>query len=685
MFTDYQKCKEEVIAEYDKFNALVQTVEAGISRAGLQKSQTVFEEVYKRIEKTISDIRADRFRIMIAGEAKSGKSTFINAYLGLELLPMDVKQCTSAIVEIKYGKQFRMVATYAGGQQKTLTDEDKIRQFLKQNAALNDEYRDIPVPTINHNILVKFGKQGKKVPESEIQAFLNDKQVQKANIHHIDDYDKKIRHFIETHKNSWASIVTKIEIFFPFNDALKGVEIIDSPGVCALGGVEDFTADYIENANAIIFLKPISGQALESVQFNDFMANKSVARNKNALFLVLTRSSNVTPAERERLKEEAYKQFKQLPQDNILVVDSKAQLYVNRFSECANFGEVKAKINELKEKNELDDFVQADRGEADGDLNELIRLLRNRSNFRAVDEALSTFGHKAHYIIMAELLDNILKVYRGYSDYLKDNISYLEQKAEDPVQLTAKIALLEAELDEIQNKMHRGIDAVTDSYTGENGSIRRTAKQESEDFLLQVERINPKESGCFERLQKLVFSKIDLFKGVQESIEKELVDKFNQSLIEITNDSEIPYSALEPNFSVETFEVLFEETKDAAKIRTEIEPARCFHSAVFGNVYSRDKHFEIVKKEIVKRLSSITNTFLENLEDFVNGIRKVYIQKLADNAKAKKSELDSVIEAKMTAELIAASIESFRENMGLLETNMNAISAIRGGVDRYVQ
>lgn len=685
MFTDYQKCKEVVIEEYDKFNALVQTVEAGISRAGLQKSQTVFEEVYKRIEKSIADIRADRFRIMIAGEAKSGKSTFINAYLGLELLPMDVKQCTSSIIEIKYGKQLRMVATYAGGQQETLTDENKIRQFLKQNAALNDEHRDIPVTTINHNILVKFGKQGKKVPENEIKEFLKDKQVQKANVYHIDDYDKRIRRYIETHQNSWASIVTRIEIFFPFDDALKGVEIIDSPGVCALGGVEDFTADYIENANAIIFLKPISGQALESVQFNDFMANKSVARNKNALFLVLTHSSNVTPAERKRLNEEAYKQFKQLPQDNILVVDSKAQLYVNRFSECANFGEVKAKINELKEKNELDDFVQADRGEADGDLNELIRLLRNRSNFRAVDEALSTFGHKAHYIIMAELLDNILKVYKGYSDYLKDNISYLEQKAEDPVQLTAKIKLLDEELQVIQNKMHLGIDKITDSYTGEEGIITRIAMQEKEDFLFQVERINPEERGRFEMLQKLVFSKIDLFKEEQESIEKELVNKFNQSLIKITNDSEIPYSALEPNFSVQTFEELYEKTKDAANILKEIEPARCFHSAVFDYVYSRDKHFKVVKNEIVKSLTSITNTFILNLEDFVNSIRRVYIQKLADNAKAKKSELDSVIEAKMTAELIAASIESFRENMGLLETNMNDISAIRGGMDRYVQ
>ncbi len=34
----------------------------------------------------------NKFVLMIAGEAKSGKSTFINAFLGKEILPTDAKQ-----------------------------------------------------------------------------------------------------------------------------------------------------------------------------------------------------------------------------------------------------------------------------------------------------------------------------------------------------------------------------------------------------------------------------------------------------------------------------------------------------------------------------------------------------------------------------------------------------------------
>lgn len=185
---------------------------------------------------------------------------------------------------------------------------------------MDDEYRDIPVPTINSEILVKSGLKAKakglniRVSKGEVEDFLNAPEVQEANIHNIpmETYKKKIRDYIQEKMNNWQDIVTKIEVIFPFGEEMHGIEIIDSPGVCARGGVAEITSQYIENADAIIFLKPVSGQALESTQFNRFMRNASVARNKNALFLVLTRSTSVTDEELRRLEAEAYQQFSNL-------------------------------------------------------------------------------------------------------------------------------------------------------------------------------------------------------------------------------------------------------------------------------------------------------------------------------------------------------------------------------------
>lgn len=685
-FKEYQEAKKEVLDEHKKYDEFVKKIEEGIYHSGLAKSQKVFAETFKKINKFVKKIEEDRFSIMIAGEAKSGKSTFINAYLGVELLPMDVKQCTSSIVVIKYGKQFKMVATFAGGSKKEFTDEAKIKEFLKNNAALNDKYRDIPVPTINHNLLVKFGKMNKNVPETEIKCFLDDEQVKKANIHHIDDYDEKIRKYINTNKDKWRDIVTKIEIFFPFkDDSLKGIEIIDSPGVCARGGVEDFTANYIENANAIIFLKPISGQALESAPFNEFMKDKSVERNKNALFLVLTRSTNVTPADKERIKDEAYKQFGQLPKENILIVDSKAKIYANQFDNCTDFAEIKEIIEDLKKKQQLDDFVKADIGDSYCDRDEFIRLLKNRANFDAVDNALSKFGHKAHYIILSELLDNILRVYTKYYDFLKENIDYLKTKAEDPRQLAARIEHIQRELAEINNKMYRGINDVTEEYTGENGKIKKTADSEAENYTNEVEKINANSSGSFDELQRQAFLKIDKFKLLQESLQKELISTFNKALVEITNKSDVPYSALEPDFSEDTFKGIIERTKNSANIVQQIEPAGCFKDAKYRSVYSRDRHFEIVKKSIDSRIEEIKGQLVANLEDFVVKIREVYVNKLKENANEKTSELNSVKEAKMNNEQIEKSIKLFGDLMSEIENHKSAIKNIRGGFDAYVQ
>lgn len=300
---------------------------------------------------------------MIAGEAKSGKSTFINAYLGVELLPMDVKQCTSSIIEVKYGEQLKLIATYADETIKEFKEEVTIRGFLKENAALDDDWRDIPVPTINQEILVKAGrkfpKEDKKtmVPKEWIEDLLKAPEVQAANIHNITNYNEKIRSYIESRKNAWQNIVTKIEIYYPLSEELRGIEIIDSPGVCARGGVSEITSDYIEKANAIIFLKPISGQALESSQFNEFLKTSSLDRNCEALFLVLTRATNVPPSDLKRLEVEAFKQFGSgvLQKHNILIVDSKAELYVNEFADEENIAD---RIRELNKTGTLDEFVK---------------------------------------------------------------------------------------------------------------------------------------------------------------------------------------------------------------------------------------------------------------------------------------------------------------------------------------
>ena len=84
MITNYKKTKEDVLKAYAAFLPIVEKVKDG--------KETSYDVSLKSLQKQAENIQQDKFLLMVVGEAKSGKSTFINAYLGEEILPMDVKQ-----------------------------------------------------------------------------------------------------------------------------------------------------------------------------------------------------------------------------------------------------------------------------------------------------------------------------------------------------------------------------------------------------------------------------------------------------------------------------------------------------------------------------------------------------------------------------------------------------------------
>lgn len=693
MVVDYKSRKNEVLSSYNTVEELITELRDYAEKINLPDPTEHLGTLLADIRGKAEKVKEDRFNIIIAGESKSGKSTFINAYLGVELLPMDVKQCTSSIVEIKYGEAFSVRATYADGRQITITGDEEARDFLKKNAALDDDYRDIPVPTINSEILVKSGLRARAkgaqitVSNAEVEAMLKSPEVQGANIHNLPDYNKKIRAYIEARKKSWQDIVTKIEVMFPFGEDLRGIEIIDSPGVCARGGVAEITSQYIENADAIIFLKPVSGQALESTQFNQFMKNASVERNKNALFLVLTRATNVTEADLRRLEEEAHKQFSNLDERNILIVDSKAELYAKKFSAVENIVD---ELRRLNENGTLDDFVTKAYFETNGmfgsgDTQDFIDKLKEKSRFKQVYDALNIFGRKAHYLLLAALLDSINNLYAKLWNDMNCRIDMFKQKAEDPTELAKKIAEVKRDLDIIQNKMSRGVDGVVRRFRGDEGIIRTEAEAAVKDFLASVGKIAPDSSDTFNQLERLSLKKIDQFKELTERVQHQVVAEFDEALVALSDKSSIPFESLKPDFTEDTFKQIKEKTKSKAYETRSYEDGVTFKKTHTYSEYVQNKHFDIIKKDILRRLDELKNDLIANLEDFVENIRTKYIAELANNARGKKNELDAIMAAKATAEQIRDIIQELSAKADRIASVRAEANKIKGGISKYVQ
>lgn len=191
MISNYKQAKEDVLKAYTDLLPVIKAVKKG--------KPASYDSSLETLKVQADNIRQDKFLLMIVGEAKAGKSTFINAYLGNEILPMDVKQCTSAIVEIRYGKKFILKVTYADGRQDTIDDEQKIKKFLVENGSLDDNYRDIPVSTINIEILMVYGD--KPIPEKIIVDLL--KAIEEENIYNLPkkEYEAKVRAYIKEKKD----------------------------------------------------------------------------------------------------------------------------------------------------------------------------------------------------------------------------------------------------------------------------------------------------------------------------------------------------------------------------------------------------------------------------------------------------------------------------------------------------
>lgn len=693
MVVDYKSRKNEVLASYDTVEALVAELQAYAEKIGLPDPTERLQNLLKDIRSKAEKVKEDRFNIMIAGESKSGKSTFINAYLGVELLPMDVKQCTSAIVEIKWGEVFSIKATYADGRTEEISGDDETRDFLKRNAALDDEHRNIPVPTINSEILVKSGLRARakgtaiSISKAEVEAMLKAPEVISANIHNLPDYNERIIDYVNSKKNTWQDIVTKIEISFPFGEELRGIEIIDSPGVCARGGVAEITSKYIEKADAIIFLKPVIGQSLESTQFSQFMENVSVERNKNALFLVLTHIATKNEADLRRLEEEANKQFSgKLDKRNILFVDSKAELYAKKF---AGVDDVMVELRKLNSEGTLDDFVTKAYTETnglfgDGDITDFIKKLQEKSRFEQIYRSLEVFGRKAHYILLATLLTSIENLYAKLWGDLSSNIDLYRSKAEDPKELAKKIGTLKTELEKIKNMIYKGVNQEDHRFRGDEGIIRTTAEAAVNEFLSEVKKIDPNASDAFERLEKASMKKIEKFSNLTKDLQDAVVAEFDKNLIALSNPDSIPFESLRPNFTDDTFRKILEDTRGKANV-TKYEEGGTFKKSKTYSVYSQNRHFGVLLDNIKGRLQDIKKEMVEILMDFVSGISKMYLEELGKNADAKKAEYDAIMEAKATAEQISEIIEVLTDKQNLIfEAKTTAIS-LKGGITKYVQ
>ena len=675
---NYEEKKKKVLELNEKFQEIIE-------KNDVKEKVKQIQKPISGLNNQIENIKKDKFVLMIAGEAKSGKSTFINAYLGEDILPMDVKQCTSSIIKIKYGEEFSLMAEYAGDRKEQIKGKENIAKFLKDNAALNDDYRDIPVPTINNEILVKYkGKISERVVEDLIKG------VKEDNIYNLPEkeYNLKIRKYIEENKNKWQNIITKMVILYPFKiESLKNIEIIDSPGVNAAGHVGDVSENYIETANAIMFLKSITGQALESTSFKKFLDTGSVERNKGTLFLILTRAVNVNGENLETLKEEAKRLYgSKVNEGQIVAVDSKVQMFLNEISKYSTYDDIEEYLDELEKTNQFEDFMNPPR-RMRGEKSSYIEYLTEKSRFKNINEAIEKFARKSQYYALDEVVKGILNICKKIEDSAKFEISLYEDKiTKDPTEFAVQIDKIKTRINEINIKIGRKADEVKDKYTRFNpkGIILTKAEKKFSELEEEIKVLDAENDNSINELEKISLRKIEEQKEFQKIIQKDIIEECNETLVLLSDESKIPYSILEPDFTEKDFENIKNETKKDADEEKSYETGVTFKKTHFYSEYSRTKHFEILKENILGKMNKIQIEVVNNLIDFANNIGSEYVKELLKNANEQKQKLNELLEEKERIEELKKQIEELKHIIQEMNIFKTKVENLGKEIEEYV-
>lgn len=190
-FVDYQKIVSTLAEDLKRLRGFSQQ---------LNLSHHAIDEVLGRIE-------AKSFTVAIVGEFKRGKSTFINALLGKEILPADVLPCSATLNRVVYRDEASVTISFKDGETQSVAIEEL------------------------HNYVTKL------TPDSEVTA----EKIQEATVYYPADYCRNNVELIDTPGLNDDMNMTQVTLsVLPQVDAAIMLILAHSP-------FSDFERDFLEN------------------------------------------------------------------------------------------------------------------------------------------------------------------------------------------------------------------------------------------------------------------------------------------------------------------------------------------------------------------------------------------------------------------------------------------------------
>ncbi|MDY7008690.1 MAG: dynamin family protein [Cyanobacteriota bacterium] len=240
------KVRVEVAESLGKIAQILETAEfAGKETSG----EFGLDREIEDMKASSKNLREGVFRLMVLGDMKRGKSTFLNALIGENILPSDVNPCTALLTVLRYGTEKKVTIYFNDGK----NPEDLDFQSFKRNYTIDPA-------------------EAKKLEKEKKQAF--------------PDVDYAV-------------------VEYPLPLLEKGVEIVDTPGLNDTEARNELSLGYINNCHAILFVM----RATQPCTLGErrYLENYIKGRGLSVFFLIngsdQIRESLIDPDDLEELAE----------------------------------------------------------------------------------------------------------------------------------------------------------------------------------------------------------------------------------------------------------------------------------------------------------------------------------------------------------------------------------------------
>jgi len=212
----------------------------------------------------IRRVKQDVFKVLVLGEFKRGKSTFINALLGAEILPAYATPCTAVINEIKWGADKRAVLHFRENVTPDMlaAAPERIQAHVRGAGDGQAPPIDIPIERLEDFVVIPDPAKDQAASVAE-------------------------------------SPYSLVEIFWPLDLCRNGVVMIDSPGLNEHQTRSSITSGYLQEADAVVFV--LSCHALCGQSEMQVMDHDVRGCGHEHVFVVCNRFDEIRDGDRQRV------------------------------------------------------------------------------------------------------------------------------------------------------------------------------------------------------------------------------------------------------------------------------------------------------------------------------------------------------------------------------------------------